>query len=221
MRRGITWLGLLLLWLAPGTLWAQEDDFFADTAQVVAPARGSYRGISWGFTRTWWSRNGHDQGYPEAGTAGPTVGLRLWRPMGLRSGVAPYIQYFWMDATQTTLVGGSGGRLLTERMAFRELDLGLNFDYALRMDGSGFYVGGGPLIRWGQSARREVGADRSGLRQKATWFGVTLLAGYRMPMGTKAMAFFEPQFLVSPDLADRWQDTYPPDNLNIIMGILW
>ncbi len=220
MLRRIALLCLLSLWLLPGIAGAQEGEDEGGNPAIRA-ARGSYRGLTWGFTRTWWSRNGHDEGYPQAGTGGPSVGLRLWRPIGTRSGMTPYIQYFWMDATSTTLVCDSCGATRTDRMAFRELDLGLNFDYSLSASGTGVYLGGGPAVRWGQSARREVGADGSGLRQKATWFGITLLAGYRMPMGNKAIAFFEPQFLLSPDLADRWQDTYPPDNLNFLMGILW
>jgi hypothetical protein len=215
MLRRITVL-FLFLGLASGYVWAQDED---------EPARGlarpSLRGISWGFTRTWWSRRASDEGYAQAGTAGPSIGLRLWRPTGKRTGVTPYIQYFWMNATQTVLLCDSCGDTRTERTAFRELDLGLNFDYSLTPSGNGFYLGGGPLVRWGQAGRREVGSNQSGLTQKAAWFGVTLLAGYRTPFGKHSMAFFEPQLVLSPDLADRWQQTYPPDNLTVLMGILW
>jgi hypothetical protein len=218
MWRGSLLLCLVWLWMAPGVVRAQDDESGNPTNGIP---RGSFRGVSWGFTRTWWSRSPSDEGYPQAGTAGPSIGLRLWRPMGARTGITPYIQYFWMDATRTTLLCDSCGATRTDRMAFRELDLGINFDYSLAPSGHGVYLGAGPSVRWGQSGQREVGANRSGLRQKATWFGVTLLAGYRVPMGNKALVFFEPQLMVSPDLADRWQDTYPPDNLNLIMGILW
>ena len=54
-----------------------------------------------------------------------------------------------------------------------------------------------------------------------TSVGVTVLAGYQIGWGKKTAVFFEPQFTFSPDPADRWQITYPPDNLNLHMGILF
>ena len=210
MNRRAPWIGIIIMLM----VW---------TGICNAESDGSgYTGISWGFTRTWWSASANDEGYPRAGTAGAVISLRRVKMMNDRIAFSPYIQYFWMRSTTTNLVPDMRGeRTITDRTYFREIDLGFNFHLYPVVDSRQFYIGAGPSIRWGQSGRWNVDDNRAISSSKAAWFGLMLLAGYRTSVGEHTTAFFEPQLLFSPDQADRWQAVHPPDNLNLHMGILW
>jgi hypothetical protein len=201
----------------------------SEDSKAQAPATG----FSWGFTRTYWDGKWYKDGYAEAGTGATMLSLRREMPLNSRTQASLYINCLWMRSTVSTLIEPvivdpltdeviSGGRMLTQthRSYYREYDLGANLNRYLFPDGPSIYVGAGPLIRWGQSGKREVDARELCDSRKATWFGLTVLAGYRTEWNGRT-AFFEPQLTFSPDMADRWQKTYPPVNLTFQMGMLW
>ncbi|MBU0508139.1 hypothetical protein KKH27_04800 [bacterium] len=209
MGRSATWISVLAL-----VLWV--------TACNAGENGKSYNGISWGFSRTWWSADANNEGYPAAGNAGAMVELRRVRMLNDRVAFSPYLQYFWMRSTITTLICDTCyGETVTERSFFREIDLGFNLHLFPVKSCDEFYIGGGPSVRWGQAARREAGTATNTFTAKAAWFGVTVLAGIRTPLYGTSIAFFEPQFTFSPDQADRWQAIYPPDKMSVHMGVLW
>ena len=200
-----------------------------DRACAQAPATG----ISWGFNRTYWDGKWYQDGYAEAGTGGALLSLRREMPVGAQTAVSFYFSFMWMRHTTTTLIepvivdpesdtviGGGMMATQTHRTYFREYDLGFNIHRYLTTEGPSIYFGGGPSIRWGQAAKLDIEDERPGDIHKAAWFGLTLLAGYRTTMNGKT-TFFEPQLTFSPDPADRWQETYPPVNFTIQMGLLW
>ena len=200
-----------------------------ETAQAQAPAMG----VSWGFTRTYWDGTWYKDGYAGAGTGATLLSLRREMPINARTDISLYLSYMWMRNTISTLIEPviadpvtddiiSGGWMFTQthRSYYREYNLGFNLHRYLFPEGPSIYIGGGPLARWGQSGRRNVDEKPPGDIHKAAWFGLTVLAGYRTEWNGKT-AFFEPQLTFSPDMADRWQENYPPVNLTFQMGMLW
>ncbi|MBU0690305.1 hypothetical protein KKC97_04095 [bacterium] len=200
-----------------------------EAAQAQAPATG----VSWGFTRTYWDGKWYKDGYAGAGTGATMLSLRREMPVGAQTQVSLYISYLWMRNTISTLIEPvivdpvtdevlNGGMMFTQthRSYYREYDVGVNLHRYLFPDGPMIYIGGGPLVRWGQSGRRNIDGPPPGDTHKATWFGLTVLAGYRTEWKGRT-TFFEPQLTFSPDMADRWQENYPPVNLSFQMGMLW
>jgi hypothetical protein len=209
MTRAFVLFTLVLL-LAIGTCFAQSP--------------GSYTGVSWGFARTWWGGGWSNEGYPQAGTSGPMLSLSRVSFVSDRLALAPYLNYFWMTSEFTTAKYVSDSLLVSttsRRTYFREIDLGLNLHYFPVQDSRTFYFGGGPSIRWGQAGNQVVGGPRPGSVMKGAWFGLTALCGLMTSVEDKVTVYFEPQFTFSPDEADRFQATYPPTNLNLMMGILF
>jgi len=212
MKRDIKLVWIVLLWFVPTLGFAQEDE----------EAITSYTGVTWGVTRTFWGSAG-GEGYAQSGTAGPVFGLRKVKMVGTSAAFVPYITYMSMYSGPITTTTPYQDSLViehTRRSYFREIDLGFNLNYYPGSINKAFYFGLGPSIRWGQAGTR-IDDARPAKTMKAAWFGVTVLAGYQIGWGKKTAVFFEPQFTFSPDPADRWQITYPPDNLNLHMGILF
>jgi hypothetical protein len=213
MNRDVWSVSLLLVLLLPITIFAQDE----------TEAISSYTGITWGMTRTFWHGANASEGYAQAGTAGPVFGLRKVQMMGARTALVPYLTFMAMYSGPVTTMRYVQDSILvsreTRRSYFREIDLGLNLQFYPLHGNKSFYFGLGPSIRWGQSGTRlNDGQTKSG---KAAWFGLTGLLGYQAGWGKTTAVFVEPQFTFSPDPADRWQQTYPPDNLNLHMGILF
>jgi hypothetical protein len=194
-------------------------------AQEAEGTPTSFTGLSWGFTRTFWNGRANDEGYPQAGTAAPMIGLRKVLTITDQFAWEPYLQYLAMYSgpiTRFIPTSDTSGYSMTEKSYFREIDVGLNLMYFPAPRIHEFYLGIGPAFRWGQAGHQSSAQPNGrGPTQKATWFGVSLLAGYRVAMGEHTAVFFEPQYMFSPDPADRWQIVYPPANLNLQMGILW
>ncbi len=200
-----------------------------ETVQAQTPATG----FSWGFTRTYWDGKWYEDGYAGAGTGATVLSLRRETQLNERTDISLYLSYLWMRNTISTLIEPvivdpltddviSGGMMFTQshRSYYREYNLGVNLHRYLFPEEPSIYIGGGPLVRWGQSGRRDIKAEPPGDIHKATWFGLTVLAGYRSEWNGRT-AFFEPQLTFSPDMADRWQENYPPVNLTFQMGLLW
>ena len=222
MRCIVTVVFLVVSLIVPACLFAQDGE--ADTPPK--PLK-SYTGLSWGAVHTVWNGRWSNEGYPRAGTMAPFISLRKVSPTGSQLAVAPYFSYFATYSTISTLIcdtctqGALNDGTLTERMYYREIDLGLNFQYHLSVKCPEWYVGGGPSVRWGQAGLRVRGEPRPGVVRRATWFGLTVLGGYLHDWGGKQSMFIEPQFTFCPDPADRWQRNYPPDTVTLQMGILW
>ncbi|HEY3294808.1 MAG TPA: hypothetical protein VGL38_05185 [bacterium] len=214
MKRDIKFVWTVLLLFIPVFGFAQDAEDEGIT---------SYTGVTWGVTRTFWGSN-TGEGYAHAGTAGPVIGLRKVKMVGSNAAFVPYITYMAMFSGPITTTQYLQDSILvsrhTTRSYFREIDLGFNLNYYFGPNRKSFYVGLGPSIRWGQSGERTDDA-RPAKTMKAAWFGTTVLVGYQAGWGKKTVVFFEPQFTFSPDPADRWQMAYPPDNLNLHMGILF
>ena len=209
----------------PATTRAQDNENEGDVRPPVALR--SYTGLSWGATHTIWNGRWSNEGYPQAGTMAPFISLRKISPVGSRMAMAPYLSYFAMYSTISTLIcdtctqGALNDDTRTERMYFREIDLGLNLLAYPSARNHNWYVGGGPVIRWGQAGKRVRGEERPGIVRKGAWFGLALVAGLRQDWGEKQAIFIEPQFTFSPDPSDRWQRNYPPETLTLHMGLLW
>lgn len=213
MKREIKLVWVILMVILPTFGLAQAEDEGAK----------SYIGVTWGLTRTFWGSN-DGEGYPQAGTAGPVIGLRKVKMMSSKMAFVPYLTYMAMYSGPVTTAKYVQDSILisrqTQRSYYREIDLGFNLNFYPGGIAKSFYLGLGPSIRWGQSGIR-IDDARPAKTTKAAWFGVSLLAGYQIDWGKKAVVFFEPQYVFSPDPADRWQMAYPPDNLNFVMGILF
>ncbi len=206
---------LALLMCSPVLLFAQDD--YED---VAPPVRKSYTGFSWGMVHTIWNGRWSNEGYPEAGTMGFLLSLRKISPMGTSMALAPYLNYSIMNSRVSVLSDSTPSGTVSLRTYFREIDLGINLQAFVSKKCPGWYIGGGPSVRWGQAGKRVGHEPRPGSVRKATWFGLTALIGYRQEW-KKTAVFMEPQFTFSPDMADRWQHNYPPDMLSLQMGILW
>ena len=213
MKRDIVLVCVSLLCLIPALTFAQDEN----------EGITSYTGVTWGVTRTFWG-NPNSEGYAQAGNAGPVIGLRKVQMVGQNAAFVPYITYMAMYSGPVTTAEYTQDSILvsrrTSRSYFREIDLGFNVNVYLGGQSKPFYLGFGPSIRWGQAGQKFDGA-RSAQTEKAAWFGLTLLGGYQIGWGKKTIVFFEPQYTFSPDPADRYQMVYPPDNLNLHMGILF
>jgi hypothetical protein len=213
MKHDVVLVPLLLLIMLPMAIFAQDED----------EGITSYTGITWGMTRTFWG-SASSEGYPQAGNAGPVIGLRKVQMVGANTAFVPYLTFMVMYSGPITTAEYVQDSILisrtTTRNYFREIDLGFNLDFYPIHNTKSFYLGFGPSIRWGQAATR-VNDARPAQTVKAAWFGVTGLVGYQMGWGKKTVVFFEPQYTLSPDPADRWQMAYPPENLNLNMGILF
>lgn len=204
------------------------------TSSVLA--QGAATGLSWGFTRTYWDGTWYEDGYAEAGTGGNMISLRREMPMSDRTFVNVMGSYSWMRYTTTTLREPvvidpltdeviSGGMLATrtDLTYFREMEIAAHVHQYLDNEGqSKFYVGGGPSIRWGAAGKREQDSRKAEFHTQAAWFGFSALIGLRQQWNDEGLiTFFEPRMLWSPDDADRFQQTFPPVNLMIAMGVLW
>jgi len=213
MKRDIMFVWIILLMFAPVLAMAQ------DASEPIT----SYTGVTFGMTRTSWGSSNGD-GYPGAGTAGPVFGLRKVHMVGENIALAPYLTYMAIYSGPITTAEFMQDSILvsrhTTRSYFREIDLGFDLNFYMGGATKPFYLGLGPSVRWGQSGQQFDDAH-SAKSQKAAWFGMTLLAGYQVGWGKKTVVFFEPQYTFSPDPADRYQTVYPPDNLNLHMGILF
>jgi hypothetical protein len=210
MKRAILTVCLLFVAINPHLALSQASD-------------ASYTGVTLGATRTFWGGGVNQEGYPKAGTIGPAFGLRKTFPVGHQTALALQGQYSYMSATTSLLVSEPYpfGSTRTRYSYFREIDLGLTLQFTPSKATDAFYFGFGPCVRWGQAGLRYRGEDRPGTVYKAAWFGVTVVGGIRTELGKNSLAFIEPQFMFSPDPADRQQKVYPPDNLGLQMGILW
>ncbi len=186
-------------------------------------SNGSTRfGLSWGFTRTYWSSNINDEGYARAGSGAMRIGIRRVQSSRERMEIVPHAEYLWAGSTVTTLICDTCyGMTITERSYFRELDLGFDVHYYPWQACRNFYVGAGPLVRWGSAGIRELRETRPGEVMKAAWFGINLKLGLSTTDRNGMSAFCEPVITWSPDAADRWQRVYPPDNLSLQMGLMW
>ena len=208
----------------PAINFAQDEN---DSGVPPSAPLKSYTGLSWGATHTIWNGRWTNEGYPAAGTMAPYISLRKVSPLGAKMGMEPYLSYFAMYSTISTLIcdtctqGSLNDDTRTERMYFREIDLGLNLLAYPNPRNHDWYIGGGPVIRWGQSGRRVKNEGRPGLVRKGAWFGLTLVTGVKQDWGDKYAIFIEPQFTFSPDPSDRWQHNYPPETLTLQMGLLW
>lgn len=190
-----------------------------------APAQGPGMGISWGFARTFWDGTWNEDGYPDAGTGAVFLSLRRVTAFSMMTEVSIYLNYMWSRHTTTTLVDypytdPAWPVTRTDRTYYREIDVGFNLHRYFDKEHRNFYIGVGPQVRWGQAGRREVDEDRPGDIRKGAWFGLTFLLGYTTQW-EKTRAFIEPQFILSPDNSDRWQENYPPETLVIQMGLIW
>lgn len=203
---------------------------------TAAFAQSAATGLSWGYTRTYWDGTWYEDGYAGAGTAGNMISIRREMPMNDRTRIAVSGSYSWMRHTTTTLREPvvidpltdeviSGGMLdtRTDHTYFREIDLALHAHHYLDNEGKNkFYIGGGPSARWGSAGKREQDSREASYQTNAAWFGFSALAGLRQQWNEDGLVtFFEPQLLWSPDAADRYQDTFPPVNLIVAMGVLW
>jgi len=204
----------------------------------VIPAQSAehHTGFSWGFTRTYWDGTWYGDGYAEAGTGGNSIAIRHERPVAEHMQISFVGNYSWMRHTTTTLLEPviidpmtdeviSGGLMATrtDNTYFREAELAAHVHYFLDDFGrQKFYVGAGPSVRWGAAGKREQDSQRAEFHTQAAWFGVSALAGMRQQWNDDGVTtFFEPRLLWSPDGADRYQQTFPPVNLMITMGLLW
>ncbi len=179
-------------------------------------------GLSWGFTRTYWSADKNDEGYAAAGTGATRLGFRRIQPADESWELVPHLDYLWMRSTITTLICDTCyGEVRTDRSYFRELDLGLDLHFFPFHECDDFYVGTGPLVRWGSSGTRMDQGRRNERSTRAAWFGLNMMIGYRAFHGENLGAFIEPVLTWSPDDADRWQHVFPPDNLSLQMGLMW
>ncbi len=206
---------LALLICLPALLFSQDE--YQD---VQPPQMKSYTGFSWGMVHTIWNGRWNNEGYPQAGTMGFLLSLRKVSPMGSSMALAPYLNYSMMYSRVSVLSDSTESGTVSLRTYFREIDLGINLQATVSKKCSGWYIGGGPSVRWGQAGKRVGHEARPGTVRKATWFGLTALAGYRQEWGKRAV-FVEPQYTFSPDMADRWQRNYPPDMFSLQMGLLW
>lgn len=219
MRNFATIVCLIVLTLVPAASFAQDN---ADEPDVKLPAAlKSYTGLSWGAAHSIWNGRWTNEGYPEAGTLGPLVSLRKVSTVSSKLAMVPYLSYYVFHSRVSVLCDTCLDGSANIRTYFREINLGLNLHATVSAMHPEWYVGGGPVIRWGQAGRRVGHERRPGNIRKAAWFGVTMLAGYRHGWGEKHAVFIEPQFTISPDMADRWQRNYPPEVITLQMGILW
>jgi len=214
MKYDVVFVSLFLVILLPAVALAQAED----------EGITSYTGVTWGMTRTFWGGSASSEGYPQAGNAGPVIGLRKVQMVGSNVSFVPYLTFMVMYSGPITTAQYVQDSILvsrtTTRTYFREIDLGFNLNFYPVSNSKSFYVGLGPSVRWGQAGTR-INDARPAQTMKAAWFGVTGLLGYQIGWGSKTAVFFEPQYTFSPDPADRWQIAYPPDNLNLIMGVLF
>ena len=206
---------LALLTCLPALLSAQPE--YPDEKPPVVK---SYTGFSWGMVHTIWNGRWNNEGYPRAGTMGLQLGLRKISPMGSNMALAPYVNYSIMYSRVSELSDSTPSGTVSLRTYFREIDLGINLQASVFKKCPGWYIGGGPSVRWGQAGKRVGHEVRPGTVRKATWFGLTALMGYRQEWKNHAV-FIEPQYTFSPDMADRWQRNYPPDMVSLQMGVLW
>ncbi|MBK6766441.1 MAG: hypothetical protein IPG71_09015 [bacterium] len=208
--------------------------FFAIAA--AAHSQPAAFGFSWGYTRTYWDGTWYEDAYTGAGTAGNMFSVRREMPMNDRTRLAVSATYNWMRHTTTTLIEPvvidpvtdqviSGGLLAarTEHSYFREIDVAIHAHrYVNPESRNRFYFGGGPAIRWGSAGRRDQDSRRMSYQTNAAWFGLSVVGGLRQQWKEDGLeTFFEPQLLWSPDAADRYQETFPPVNLVVAMGVLW
>lgn len=192
---------------------------FVSRASATEP-QSSWWGAQWGMARTYWSNSKNDEGFPRAGTAASILGIRRIQPWG-NVELVPYAQLEWMHSTTSELVCDTCyGDLYTYRSQHREIDLGLNLHWFPSVGCGSVYFGGGPSLRLGHAAIRELSDRKPELSSDKTWIGLTLLGGWRTWQGENVSAFFEPQLTYSP--ANRKQGEYnPPTTLSLQMGVYW
>ncbi|NUO17840.1 hypothetical protein HUU59_00105 [bacterium] len=199
-------------------------------------AQSAANGVSWGFTRTYWDGTWYRDGYAQAGTGGNMISVRRDLPMNNQTRIAILGSYSWLRHTTTTLREPvvidpvtdeviSGGLLTTrtDKTYFREIELAAHLHHYVDSEGrSQFYLGGGPSARWGSAGKREQNSRKSEFHTNAAWFGLSALVGMKQQWSDGALTtFFEPRLLWSPDPSDRFQETFPPVNLIVAMGVLW
>lgn len=203
---------------------------------TAANAQGASNGLSWGFTRTYWDGTWYRDGYAEAGTGGNMVSVRRDMPMNDLTRITLVGSYSWLRHTTTRLIEPviidpvsdeviSGGMLATRthHTFFREIEVAAHLHQYLDSEGnSKFYVGGGPSARWGSAGKREQNTRKAEFHTNAAWFGLSALVGMEQQWIENGLkTFFEPRLLWSPDPSDRFQETFPPVNFIVAMGILW
>ncbi len=204
------------------------------SASAFAQSAGN--GLSWGFTRTYWDGTWYEDGYAGAGTGGNMVSFRREMPMNNQTRISLMGSYSWLRHTTTTLLEPviidpltdeviSGGMMATrtDHTYFREIEVAAHIHQYLDTEGhSTFYIGGGPSARWGSAGIREQDSRKSDFHTQAAWFGLSALVGMRQQWDDDGLVtFFEPRLLWSPDPSDRYQETFPPVNLIVAMGVLW
>lgn len=188
----------------------------------VSLARDYYLGATGGFARTIWAPGWRSDGYPGAGNGAPAFGVRASFPYKENLSLAPFVSYLSASHTTSYRTGGFDRYdIQTERTYFREIEVGVHLHYHLPILKRAIYIGGGPGLRFHESGRRSTTTPHQMDTHSGTSPGLALVGGLATEMGERFVAFFEPQFVFSPDAIDRQERYYPPDKLAVQMGILW
>jgi len=185
-------------------------------------AGDTYLGVTLGAARTIWAPDWNSDGYSDAGNGAPVFSLRVQFPYKKHLTITPFISYATTNHTTSYREGGYDVYIIhTERTYYREMEVGAYLHYHLPVLNRRIYIGGGPELRFHESGRRLKEASHQMETHSGTSPGIALVCGWTTTIGEKFIAFFEPQFVFSPDAIDRQEAGYPPDKFSLQMGILW